>query len=104
MAEKLTGRVLAAGRLLAGVSHAELAAASGVPLQTIQILEANGSAWLSQPHAETFVAALETFGVVIIPEGDGLGAGVRLKFTRLDTRQISRLENEGGIARPDDVP
>jgi hypothetical protein len=76
MAEKLTGRVLAAGRLLAGISHAELAAASGLPFHTIQILEANGSAWLSQPHAEAFVVALETFGVVIIPEGDGLGAEV----------------------------
>jgi hypothetical protein len=33
-----------------------------------------------------------------------MGAGVRLKFTRQDTRQIGRLENEGGMTRPDDVP
>ena len=33
-----------------------------------------------------------------------MGAGVRLKFTRQDVKQIGRLENEGGFARSDDVP
>jgi hypothetical protein len=33
-----------------------------------------------------------------------MGAGVRLKFTRQDARQIGRLETEGGVARSDDVP
>ena len=103
-AEKITGRVLAAGRTLSGISHAELAAASAIPLDTILLLEANGAAWLPETHAEALLSALETFGVIVIPEGDGMGAGVRLKFTRLDTRQIGRLENEGGIVRSDDVP
>jgi hypothetical protein len=46
---------------------------------------------------------LETFGAVVVPEGDGMGAGVRLKFTQQDVKQIDRLENEGGIVRSDDV-
>jgi hypothetical protein len=102
--QQLTGRLLAAGRALAGISQADLAKASGTPLETIQFLEANGAAWVPGAHAAGLLAALETFGIVIIGEGDGMGAGVRLKFTRQDTRQIGRLENEGGIARPDDVP
>jgi hypothetical protein len=47
--------------------------------------------------------ALERFGVIFLFEEQGIGAGVRLKFTRLDTKQIGRLENEGGPAREDDV-
>jgi hypothetical protein len=42
--------------------------------------------------------------VVVIDEADGMGAGVRLKFTRQDVKQIDRLESEGGIVRSDDVP
>ena len=100
----ITGRVLAAGRTLAGISQADLATASGTSLETIQSLEASGSAWLPDAHADNIRNALEAFGIVIIPEGDGMGAGVRLKFTRLDTRQLGRLENEGGLTRSDDVP
>jgi hypothetical protein len=102
--QQLTGRLLAAGRALAGISVAELATASGMPVETVQLLEANGAAWIQGARAAALLAALETFGIVIIREGDGMGAGVRLKFTRQDTRQIGRLENEGGMARPDDVP
>ncbi|MCK9540916.1 MAG: hypothetical protein M0R03_02670 [Novosphingobium sp.] len=48
--------------------------------------------------------ALDHFGVIIVEEGDGMGAGVRLKFTRTDTRQIARLEGEGGAIGSDDAP
>lgn len=48
--------------------------------------------------------AFETFGIVVIGESDGMGAGVRLKFTRQDVKQIGRLEAEGGIVSSDDVP
>jgi hypothetical protein len=102
--QKLTGRLLAAGRALAGISHTDLAMASGTPPDTVLRLEANGSAWVPATQAGALLAALETFGAVIIPEGEGMGAGVRLKFTRQDARQIGRLENEGGITRLDDVP
>jgi hypothetical protein len=39
-----------------------------------------------------------------VEETDGMGAGVRLKFTRTDVRQIARLENEGGVVGSDDAP
>jgi hypothetical protein len=44
------------------------------------------------------------FGVMIVEETDNLGAGVRLKFTRTDARQIARLESEGGVVGSDDAP
>jgi hypothetical protein len=44
------------------------------------------------------------FGVMIVEEPQGMGAGVRLKFTRADVRQIARLEGEGGKVGSDDAP
>jgi hypothetical protein len=105
MAEhQLSGRLLAAGRTLAAISLEDLSEASETPLETIQFLEASGAAWVSAADAGPLLAALEAFGIIVIPEGDGMGAGVRLKFTRQDTKQIVRLENEGGIPRADGVP
>ena len=101
---QLTGRLVAAARALTGIGQNELATASGIPLETLNLLESNGAAWISDHESQALGRALETFGVVFVPEDDGMGAGVRLKFTRQDTRQLSRLETEGGIARSDDVP
>lgn len=102
---KITGRLVAAARALAGVSREDFARAAGVPADTMALMEANGSAWLhSEDDAEAVRRALENFGVVVIDEGDGMGAGVRLKFTRQDVKQILRLEGEGGIVRSDDAP
>lgn len=102
---KMTGRLIAAGRTLAGVSQRDLARAAGLDLQTLRKLEAAGSAWLT---SEADIAAVEQglthFGIVTIDESDGYGAGVRLKFTRSDAKQIARLEGEGGIVGSDDVP
>lgn len=103
-AGRLTGRLVAAARALTGVGQSELANASGISLETLRLLESSGSAWISHDESQALSRALETFGAVIIPEGDGMGAGARLKFTRQDARQIGRLESEGGAARPDDVP
>jgi hypothetical protein len=102
---RVTGRLIAAARTLTGISTQDLARSSGVPIETLRRMEASGSAWL-QPGSdlEAISRALETFGAVFIPENDGIGAGVRLKFMRQDVRQISRLEGEGGIVANDDVP
>jgi transcriptional regulator with XRE-family HTH domain len=102
---RVTGRLIAAARTLTGISTQDLARSSGVPIETLRRMEASGSAWL-QPGSdlEAISRALETFGAVFIPESDGIGAGVRLKFMRQDVRQISRLEGEGGIVANDDVP
>ena len=101
---RITGRLVAAARALTGVSQAVLAGAAGIPLERLKLAESSGSAWLSEGDSEVFRLALEAFGAVFIPEGDGMGAGVRLKFTRQDVRQIGRLEGEGGVVRSDDVP
>ncbi len=101
----ITGRQIAAARALTGVSQSDLANAAKLSLAALKRMEASGSA--SPGTSESLQAvrrALEEFGAVFIPEGDGLGGGVRLKFTRLDVKQIGRLESEGGPARSDDVP
>jgi len=101
---RLTGRLVAAGRALTGISEGELATSAQIPLETLRLLESSGAAWIGNDESRSLGQALQTFGAVIIPESDGMGAGVRLKFTRQDTRQIGRLESEGGVVRSDDVP
>lgn len=102
---KLTGRLVAAARALAGISREDFAKAAGVSADTIAAVEANGSAWLhTDADAEAAHRALETFGVVVVEESHGMGAGVRLKFTRQDVKQLQRLEGEGGAVRSDDAP
>ena len=62
------------------------------------------SATRVEAHAAAVKRGLDHFGVVIVEESDGMGAGVRLKFTRSDVRQITRLEGEGGNVGSDDAP
>jgi transcriptional regulator with XRE-family HTH domain len=102
---EISGRQIAAARSLTGISRAELAAAAGTPVALLKRLEASGGVIFPGEDKMTAVQkALEDFGVVFLFEERGIGAGVRLKFTRLDTEQIGRLENEGGFVREDDVP
>lgn len=101
----LTGRLIAAARSLVGVNQEDFAAATGLDPERLQRLEASGSARItSEVDYHAICRGLEHFGVVIIDESEGFGAGVRLKFTRQDTRQIGRWENEGGIVGSDDNP
>lgn len=100
----LTGRLIAAGRALTGVSLEDLAASAGLDPETMRLAEDSGSACLSSAEeSEAIIRALEHFGAVFLAEGGGLGAGVRLKFTRLDVKQITRMEGEGGPVGDDDV-
>lgn len=46
--------------------------------------------------------ALEAAGAVFLDEDD-LGAGVRLRFTTRDVKQLRRMEGEGGTVGEDDV-
>jgi hypothetical protein len=101
---RLTGRLVAAARALTGVGQTDLAGVTGISLARLKLAESSGSAWLSEGDSEALRRALEAFGAIFISEADGMGAGVRLKFTRQDVRQIGRLEDEGGVARCDDVP
>lgn len=101
----ITGRLIAAARVLTGVSQSDLAVATGISMSRLIQLEAGASAPVPSEHeADGVSRALESFGAVFIPEGDGMGGGVRLKFLRQDVKQIGRFENEGGMVREDDVP
>lgn len=100
----ISGRVTAAARALSGVSQANLATAAGITVERLGAIEGAGSAWISSEDADAVRRGLEHYGVIVIPEGDGMGVGVRLKFTRQDVRQIVRLEGEGGIVASDDAP
>lgn len=107
MADKLliTGRLIAAARALTGISQSDLAKAAGISIPTLAQLEASGSAPLGpEVDVEAVRRAAESFGAIFIAESGGIGAGVRLKFLRLDVKQIGRMENEGGMVRDDDVP
>ncbi len=102
---EVTGRLIAAGRALVEVGREDFAKAAGLSVEVLTLLEAGGSAWVdSEDDAEAIVRAFDAFGIVIVDEADGLGAGVRLKFTRQDVKQIVRLETEGGMSRLDDAP
>lgn len=102
---RISGRLIAAARALAGVSQEDFAAAARLPVEALRFLEAGGSAWItSEEDAEALSRAFEHFGIITVEESDGMGAGVRLKFTRQDVAQITRLEGEGGIVGSDDAP
>jgi hypothetical protein len=102
---KVTGRIVAAGRALAGIGPEDLARAAGIPVQRLAQLEASGSARLpTEQDVGAILRAFDHVGVVVIAEDDHMGAGVRLKFTRGDVQQIMRLEGEGGIVGSDDAP
>jgi transcriptional regulator with XRE-family HTH domain len=102
---KLTGRLVTAARALAGVSRSEFAAAAGLSEERVASIEGKGSAWVkATSEVDALARAMAHFGVVAVEEGGGLGAGVRLKFTRHDVKQILRLEDEGGVSGADDNP
>jgi transcriptional regulator with XRE-family HTH domain len=102
---RISGRLIAAARGLTGISQAEFAAAAGLPVEALSLMEAGGSAWLpSELDVEAVSRGFQHYGVILIEESGGMGAGVRLKFTRQDVRQIARLEGEGGIIGSDDAP
>lgn len=101
----VTGRLVAAARALIGVSQTNFATAACISPTALDRIESAGSA--SIDGAADLVAvqrAFEHFGVIVIAEGEGMGAGIRLKFTRGDVRQLARLEGEGGLIGSDDAP
>jgi transcriptional regulator with XRE-family HTH domain len=103
--DNISGRQVAAARALAGVNRSELASAANISSATLGEIEAGGGAWVRPTEVvHALRQAFENFGVLFVPEDGNVGAGVRLKFTRTDARQIGRLEGEGGLVKDDDVP
>lgn len=98
----ISGAQCRAGRALADLSREMLARLSKVDEGTIERFERK----LGKPDSEAvsaIAAALESAGIVFIPENGG-GAGARLKFNRSETKRLGVLESEGGISALDDVP
>jgi hypothetical protein len=105
MSRQISGRLIAAARALTGIGQTEFAEAATLPVDALERMEAGGSAFIqNERDVEALSRALDLFGVVIVDEADGMGAGVRLKFTRQDVKQIVRWEGEGGIVGSDDAP
>ena len=98
----ITGPQCWAARVLVEITVGRLASRSGIDRRIIEKFEQK----LDEPEAQVIrklQETLEDLGAVIIDENGG-GAGVRLKFTRLDSKQISRMENEGGMPGSNTVP
>jgi transcriptional regulator with XRE-family HTH domain len=101
----ISGGQIAAARALTGVSQAKLAARAGVESSILRHLEARGALGNKlDENVAKICRTLEELGAVFIDEKDGAGAGVRLKFSRSQTRAIDTWENEGGVVAEDDVP
>lgn len=101
----LFGRQLAAARVLVGLSLEQVARQAGIDEETLARMEEPAAAPpCTADEIARVRAVLERAGAVFIAEDGGSGAGVRLKFTRQQTRQIGRWEDEGGLPAEDDVP
>ncbi|WP_173933061.1 helix-turn-helix transcriptional regulator [Chelativorans sp. Marseille-P2723] len=92
-----------AARILAKIDRNTLAREADVAANSISAFE-SGVAMTDGPLTGTLQKALESLGVIFLPEESGHGVGVRLKFDRTGAKQISRWETEGGAAADDDVP
>lgn len=102
---QISGRVITAARGLAGISEKHFADAARISVEALRVMEGGGSAFVrSEQDVAAICRAMDHFGVMLVEESDVLGAGVRLKFTRQDARQITRMEGEGGIVGSDDAP
>lgn len=100
---QVSGRQIAAGRVLAGIGRERLATRAGIPLDALQMIETGSpSACVPAGAAAALRAALEQLGVEFIPPNGG-GEGVRLKFSPSEVRRIATLEGEGGIVADDDI-
>ena len=102
MALTLTGPLSRAARALVELTREQLATQCGLDAEAIRMFE-RGLADLDRNAREKLKASLEAAGAVFIPENGG-GVGVRLKFNRSETKRISILEGEGGLAADVDVP
>jgi transcriptional regulator with XRE-family HTH domain len=79
----ITAAQMRAARSLAGVDQRELAEKSGLSVPTIQRMEASDGVIRGNVDSlMKLIAALESFGIVLVAEGApsaGGGRGVRLK-------------------------
>jgi len=73
---QMTGRLIAAGRTLAGISQEDFASFVGLPVESLCQMEAKGSAWIdSQENAERISQGLDQIGIVVRRRDRWLGRG-----------------------------
>lgn len=98
----LTPDLARAGRALTQVSRKTIAAGAGIDPATLKAYE-RGVGPLTREANLAVKAALEAYGAVFLPESDGMGYGVRQKYSDRKVERIQSWENEGGPAGHDDV-
>ncbi|MBX3428104.1 MAG: hypothetical protein KF779_00825 [Hyphomonadaceae bacterium] len=98
---QITGSLCRAGRALVQWTRTQLASESGIEKADIRAFE-TGDVDPGDEARAVLKRALEAAGAVFLDE-DNLGAGVRLRFTERDVKQLRRFEGEGGSAGEDDV-
>lgn len=98
---QITGPLCRAARALVQWPRTQLASTSGVAKSDIRAFE-TGDVDPGEDAKAALRHALESAGAVFLDEDD-LGAGVRLRFTKRDVKQLRRLEGEGGVVGEDDV-
>lgn len=96
----ITGPQCCAARALVQWSRGEVAARTGVGIETIADFETGRV--IPPDVRDRLKAALEEGGAVFIFENGG-GVGVRLKFSSREVRAINKWESEGGPVGEDDV-
>jgi hypothetical protein len=99
----ITGGQIVAARALTQISQAGLAERARISLSDLVELERGMAGDKTGRTVARVRNALEELGAVFIPEQQGAGAGVRLKFGRGQARAIGRWENEGGMPADDEV-
>lgn len=98
----ITGAQCHAARALVEITVSKLAKRSAVDRHLIEAFELKRG----KPDAATVAKlkrTLEALGALFIEENGG-GVGVRLKHNRSETKQMARMEDEGGIVASDTVP
>lgn len=98
----ITGRQCRAAGALVEWTRELLARNADVDVAVIEAFERKLGDPVSDDRRKLERALIDG-GALFIAENGG-GVGVRLKFSRSDTRRISTLGGEGGTVAMDDVP
>ena len=98
----ITAAQARAARALVQWPRDHVARLAGLDAARLGAIE-QGLAALEAPVAARLQNVLESGGAVFIPESDGRGVGVRLKFSGAVVRAIDGWEDEGGTPASDDV-
>ena len=98
----ITGPQARAARVLIEWPREKVAGLAGLSEDALRAFE-RGKVDPGDAARQALQATLERGGAVFIPESGTEGAGVRLKWSRKDAKQLNRMENEGGPVADDDV-